>query len=125
MAMSALAPTTSITSAATRPRTRRSNTTAGMVIVFSVIRLSPKHYEDRRQQRDGAEAAEEDTEERSITNRAQARIVRQCERSVADDRRERGHDDGLPRLRSRAGEVVRSLEESVQDVHGVVRAAAD
>src|SRR5947207_15134433 len=107
IAISALPPMTSNILTAARPRTRRSSTAAGMVISGLCIQF-PSH-ENRGQQRDRSESAQADAEGRSISDRSQTGVVRQRERTVPDDRGERGHDDRFSGLVRGMREMLRIL----------------
>src|SRR5690348_15525110 len=99
MAMTALAPTMSSRSVMTRPRTTLRSIVAGIDMFFNFVQ-----HQNRRKQRNRGEAAQSDSECRSIPNRPQTGIVRDRKRAIADDGRQRGHDDRLAGLVGRAAE---------------------
>src|SRR5437899_1581032 len=119
MAMIALPAMTSATFVSAWPRITRSFRTVGI----DGFIVHPSSFivqnQDRRQQGDGGKSAQPDPESRSIPNRSQTRIVRDGERSVADDRRERSHDDGLSRFMRVVAERRRLLGVSLQHVNRV------
>src|SRR6266849_7538819 len=119
-AMNALPATTSATPVRALPRMTLRSSVSGIDIPFTLVQ-----NQNCGKQRDGCQAAQADSECRSITNRAKSRIVRDRKRPIADDGRQRGHDDRLSGFVRCVAECGRIFDVALQHVNRVVSGDAD